>query len=603
MSGVSVRVCVVEEHVMHIIDHAETIGEGGATDVALSGKKILRSIKTESNIPQIIPDPTDSRVAVMDKNEITVVDLLTLQDVCKVPIVIHPAAIGFFSPSGRYLSVATNTRFEERNIVVIDTTTGDRVLELTNKIPDHLWPLFHYNADETAIFFITPTGIHPIRPGATRWTMRSMIKAESLGRISGVSTCPAGDAMAVFTIDRKGGGPSRVTVVDMMKLTHASTVQEARVFNKSVHHVNEMHVSWAGDSSSAAIRLESLVDRENKSYYGKSALIALRLERSGGRLTNVATPIPEGNQIDLQNIATAQCSPAAPTAVVIGGVMPAAIMSFATEGRNWTPRGTFGVHPRNGLEWAPSGDFLALTGFAGLSGYLDIWDTTHKAGKSCRLVGSTVVPNTTHCKWLSDSRFIMTSTQTPRLRVDNSYKLILVDGSVLADESFEALFGLHAVVVSDGAVVRGRGLPGIQLRKASRKANVDQAQSAVAAYVPPQMRGKTTAAAPKAPELVYTRLDVDQPKARAPADDVPPGFAGFVPAPKKAAPKKPQSSEEIATGIQKRLRAIRKKLRECERVPADTTDPVRLGKLSRVPGFKKDEKELVDALAALGITA
>ncbi|KAG9396680.1 Eukaryotic translation initiation factor eIF2A [Carpediemonas membranifera] len=612
------RLCTVAENVVHFHDYVET---DNGDKMALGNGTLRLTIKTASNQPEIRPSPINDFIAVMDKEEVIIVDTVQCQIRLRIPITIHPAAISAFSPTGRYLSVATNVRFETNTIVVLDTMTGARVLELTNRVPDHLWPLFHFSPDETKGFFVTSDGIHPLRMSPEGWGLHSKIRSDKIGNIHATSISPSGDVLVVFTHDTKGG-PSRLMALDVTSMVHAQTLTEARVFNKSLHGVNEMRVTWTNDGSTAAVFLESLVDRENKSYYGKAQVLPLSLDRSGPRV-RVTAPAIEGDHIDAMNVTDVQAAPNGPVVTIIGGSMPAPVVSFNTGGQTWVPRGSFGTLHRNELGWSPSGAFLAVGGFGGLSGYLDIWDAGHKDGKSVRLVAQQTLPNTTHSKWTNDSRYIITATLSPRLRVDNGFKVVWLDGSVLINEPREVLYAVHGVVLAHGAISGARPVPPTRLHVASKKAVQASTARTTAVYVPPSLRAKMAAAQPAAkkagPELVYTRLDAGKPApvktpgqraARSPAKGqaMPPGFSPKQPQPRvqgtpKAATARRSTNEELVATLQKRLRAARKRVRQCEQIDKASATEEQLEKLARLPGLRQQEADIVEALKALGVEA
>lgn len=113
-------------------------------------------------------------------------------------------------------------------------------------------------------------------------------------------------------------------------------------------------------------------------------------------------------------------------------VMPAKAMLFDQRVRTLHD---FGASPVNFISFNPQGRLLALAGFGNLAGKMDIFDR-----RSLNKVCVIDAPNTSHCEWSPDGRFLLTATLSPRLRVDNGIKIWHCSGPLLHVQPVEELY-------------------------------------------------------------------------------------------------------------------------------------------------------------------
>lgn len=103
--------------------------------------------------------------------------------------------------------------------------------------------------------------------------------------------------------------------------------------------------------------------------------------------------------------------------------MPAAIKMFNRENE---PVHDFGKKHRNTIVWGNLGRFLCLAGFGNLNGQMDMWDL-----ETMKQIGYCKSSSASYCQWSLDDRKIITAIVTPRLRVDNCYKIYSYTGTQL----------------------------------------------------------------------------------------------------------------------------------------------------------------------------
>lgn len=95
----------------------------------------------------------------------------------------------------------------------------------------------------------------------------------------------------------------------------------------------------------------------------------------------------------------------------------------------------FGSHPRNFVSFNPQGRLLCIAGFGNLAGQVDIWDRS-----TLKKVANFQASNCTECTWSPDGRFMMMSTLSPRLRVDNGVKIHHWSGELIHADLIEECY-------------------------------------------------------------------------------------------------------------------------------------------------------------------
>jgi uncharacterized protein with WD repeat len=92
----------------------------------------------------------------------------------------------------------------------------------------------------------------------------------------------------------------------------------------------------------------------------------------------------------------------------------------------------FGKQHKNTIIWGNLGRFVCLAGFGNLSGEMDIWDMVAR-----KKIGVCKSNSASYCGWSTDDRKLITAILTPRLRVDNCYKIFSYTGVQLHKAGFE----------------------------------------------------------------------------------------------------------------------------------------------------------------------
>lgn len=168
------------------------------------------------------------------------------------------------------------------------------------------------------------------------------------------------------------------------------------------------------------------VDKSNKSYYGETTLYLLN---ANGAFDARVMLDKEGPIHDVA------WSPNGKEFGVIYGFMPAKTTIFNHRG---VATHSFAMGPRNTIIFSPTGRFVLVAGFGNLAGQIDVYDLEKDYRKVCTIESG----NPSVCQWSPDSRYILTATTSPRLRVDNGIKLWHVGGSVMYNEDMVELYNV-----------------------------------------------------------------------------------------------------------------------------------------------------------------
>ncbi|KAI1333815.1 translation initiation factor eIF-2A [Xylariaceae sp. FL0016] len=224
--------------------------------------------------------------------------------------------------------------------------------------------------------------------------------------------------VAVFIPERKGM-PAAVKVFNVPQFT-------APISQKTFFKGDKVQLKWNSLGNTLIVLAQTDVDKSNKSYYGETTLYLLS---TNGSVDARITLDKEGPIHDVS------WSPNGKEFGVIYGYMPAKTTIF---NHRAVASYSFPIGPRNTVIFSPTGRFVLVAGFGNLAGQIDVYDLEKDYRKVCTIESG----NPSVCQWSPDSRYIMTATTSPRLRVDNGVKLWHVGGSIMYHEDMTELYGI-----------------------------------------------------------------------------------------------------------------------------------------------------------------
>lgn len=221
------------------------------------------------------------------------------------------------------------------------------------------------------------------------------------------------------------------------------------------------------------------VDRSGKSYYGETTLYLLS---TNGAFDARVSLDKEGPIHDVS------WSPNSREFGVVYGYMPAKTTIFNDRA---VATHSFSLSPRNTIIFSPTGRFVLVAGFGNLAGQIDVYDLEKDYRKVCTIESG----NPSVCEWSPDSRYIMTATTSPRLRVDNGVKLWHVAGSLMYNEDMVELYNVVWRPQAPEAIAPGDPLttvPSPHASAATYLGTVKTPSKPAGAYRPPGARGLAT---------------------------------------------------------------------------------------------------------------
>ncbi|KAI1442797.1 translation initiation factor eIF-2A [Annulohypoxylon stygium] len=277
--------------------------------------------------------------------------------------------------------------------------------------------------------------------------------------------------VAVFIPERKGQ-PAAVKVYNVPQFTQP-------ISQKTFFKGDKVQLKWNSLGTNLIVLAQTDVDKSNKSYYGETTLYLLS---ANGSLDARVTLDKDGPIHDVS------WSPNGKEFGVIYGYMPAKTTIF---NHRAVATHSFPIAPRNTIIFSPTGRFALVAGFGNLAGQIDVYDLEKDYRKICTIESG----NPSVCQWSPDSRYIMTATTSPRLRVDNGVKLWHVGGGIMYHEDMVELYNVTWRPVLPENLPRLDPLHPIPTPHSSAIAylgTVKTPSKPVGAYRPPGARGMST---------------------------------------------------------------------------------------------------------------
>ncbi|POR34911.1 Eukaryotic translation initiation factor 2A [Tolypocladium paradoxum] len=278
-------------------------------------------------------------------------------------------------------------------------------------------------------------------------------------------------AVAVFVPERKGQ-PAVVKVYNV-------PVFQNPISQKTFFKGDKVQLKWNKRGSSILVLAQTDVDRSGKSYYGETTLYLLS---TNGAFDARITLDKEGPIHDVS------WSDNSREFGVVYGYMPAKATIFNDRA---VAKHSFPLAPRNTITFSPSGRFVLVAGFGNLAGQVDVYDLEKDYRKVCTIESG----NPSVCEWSPDSRYLMTATTSPRLRVDNGVKLWHVGGGIMYNEDMIELYNVMWRPATPENVAGGDPISPVPPPHASATeylGTVKTPSKPAGAYRPPGARGLAT---------------------------------------------------------------------------------------------------------------
>ncbi|GAA5985377.1 hypothetical protein JCM5350_005164 [Sporobolomyces pararoseus] len=387
-----------------------------------------------------------------------------------------------------------------RNLRVFDVASGEEIASFSQKSIEG-WEI-QYSEDESKAVRCVTNELHVYNPASWSEGIAEKLRVEG---ITSVCISPGrAPSVAVFVAEKKGA-PASVKVHSLLALAAPSC-------SKTFYKADKIQMKWNKSGSNLLFLTQTDVDKTGKSYYGETNLY---LMNAAGQFDCRVTLDKEGGIHDFA------WSPNDREFAVTYGYMPAKTVIFDARVKIIND---FGTNPRNFLSYNPQGRLLCIAGFGNLAGQVDVWDR-----QTLKKVTTIDAPNTVHCEWSPDGRYLLCATLSPRLRVDNGIKVYHFTGGLMHMDSIEELYQASWRPANPGFWPMSGPLdPAPAASIAVAATPTPKPATAGGAYRPPHARGTLTPSVYKREDEGGAAYDSNgaNPFPRDNGREVPGGFAG-----------------------------------------------------------------------------
>lgn len=377
-----------------------------------------------------------------------------------------PRVVDFkFSPLSTYIvmwepaSRDPETQQLPNNLFVYDWNNNKLVLECLHKKQTDWQP--QWSADEVLFTRQNNTDIHFYQDhDFSAYKHRLHQSKLSSYKLSNTRSSLSPSYHVSIYVPGSKGEPSFVKLYQYPSLT-------TPVANKSFFKAEACKMNW--NPAGTAVLLLTGSETTANSYYGEQHLHFISLKQEG-------CMVPRAKEGPIYSM---DWHPSSKEFCVVYGYMPAKATVYNLK---CDVTFDFGTGPRNSVFYSPFGNLLCLAGYGNIRGSLDFWDMEQK-----KSVSKFECPDTTHFEWLPDGVHLITATLSPRLRVNNCYKVWHYSGVLIKELKIDELYSVTWQPVAKGTFQQ----PSLELT-ASQAAVVNSIAAVTAekskAYVPPALR-------------------------------------------------------------------------------------------------------------------
>ncbi|RIB25504.1 eukaryotic translation initiation factor eIF2A-domain-containing protein [Gigaspora rosea] len=358
-----------------------------------------------------------------------------------------------FSPKGTYIStwerpVKLGENLVHKNLIVWETATAQMLIQFTQKSQAN-WNV-QWTEDESFFSRMVTGEVHFYDSKRIEKGIHTKLRLEN---IVDFSLSPGKNPSIAVFIPEKNGAPASVRIYS---ITNFNSPLAQKTFFKA----DKVRMHWNDLGTNLLVLTQTEVDKTNKSYYGESNLYFLSVAGNYDCCVQLKKDGP------IHDVAW---SPNSKEFIVVYGYMPANATLFDHRAN---PIHEFGVNP---------------PGFGNLAGTIDIWDR-----ENLKKISTIEAPNSSECFWSPDGRYIMTATLSPRLRVDNGYKIWHYTGVLVHDESIQELLQVQWRPASVELYPMRTLSPPPKVSENSAALAAKPSPKKVGAYRPPHARGTAT---------------------------------------------------------------------------------------------------------------
>ena len=291
-------------------------------------------------------------------------------------------------------------------------------------------------------------------------------------QVAGITEfCIGADGKCAIFIKETGGKPGSVKIYNFAAAQTAILTAQKTFFK-----ADRCRLQFSPTGRHLLAQTQTDYDKTGKSYYGESNLYFL----SSNGTFDCRVDLPAKGPIhDL-------CwSPSGNEFVVVYGFMPSTTSLFDCK---CACLYTFTCGAKNSAAFNGNGELLCFGGFGNLAGGVEVW---RRGPGPIGRIGSFEAAGSTLCDWSPDGTHLITATLTPRLRVDNGFRIWTATGRLLGKAQFSELYQVAWCVGAEKASIDGN-------------VAVQTGELKKAAYRPPSLRSNANATASKSTSATST---------------------------------------------------------------------------------------------------
>lgn len=308
-----------------------------------------------------------------------------------------------------------------------------------------------------------------------------------------VAINPSGNLLAVFSKEVKARPASvRIYPLPSTAGTFNPVPLAQKLFFK---HADRCTLTWSPTGKHLLALVCQDVDASGKSYYGESSLIFLSSDGSFDCRVELEAP----SAASAPPIHDVRWCPDGSGYIVIYGFMPNTVSTlYDLKCRSVF---SFPCGAKNTIRMHSSGRVL-FGGFGNLPGHVEAWRLNlGKDATSVNKISSWQAANSTICEWLS-SDLVLTATLTPRLRVDNGFKLWHTkSATLLHDHPYSELYQVEYLAGYGDQL--DLDASHVMLKAALTDATKSTVPAKQGAYVPPALRKANNTSTAPLPNAIH----------------------------------------------------------------------------------------------------
>ncbi|ORX56481.1 eIF2A-domain-containing protein [Piromyces finnis] len=456
----------------------------------------------------------------------------------------------YISTYEKYVKVSDPNKPTHKNLIIYDILSGEAKMEFTQKNPKN-WEV-QWTEDESVVARLVNDQIEFFNISE-----KSLLNKFKLKGMTTFSISPGKSPFVATFVPEIKGNPASVKI-------YSYNNYKSPVSAKSFFRVDNIDMYWNDLGTNLLVLTHTDVDTSGTTYYGETALYFLAIAGNYDCRVELETGAP------IHDVAW---SPNSREFIVIYGLMPSRAILFDYRAK---PVFEFPRNHRNFVKFNCHGrdillilifyilnkykNMFCLAGFGNLAGEMDFWDL-----KTLKKIGSAQASNASYCEWCPDGQHIITATLTPRLRVDNGYKIWHYTGVKVFQEEINELYQVQwKPIAVDNFIEKTNLAPAPEPFIGGPETEVK-----VGVYRPPGARGRNTPSNILHKDVKTGSTEIISAKKTAAI----PGYnqrKNRKKAEAKAAASNPSTPppEPATVDPAKKLRQVQKKLREIETLKA-----------------------------------